>query len=417
VTVEAGAQGRRAQESWSALRARIRAIPPQSVGRGIIGLSVGAVALWVAAASWPALAPYLVGGLIAYTAIPLVNALDRALPRTLAAILALLAVLGLVGLFIYVVVPPLLAGLGKLAELIPTPDQTTGSVGDIELWLSSLPPQVAAVALEIFHGVLAGLGSALGGVASGVTTFIVNQTLGILSTVNFVFGLFVLPVWMTTFLATERAADKAFSFLPTSAQPDARAVVRIVDRSAATFLRARALLALLTGLFIYAGLEVASRLGVDVAPNAQVALAALLGVLQLIPDLGLLIGFLPVILAAAIAGLGPGVVLGGVYLGSEMVATRIAETRVKGGLREMSPLLLIPAIVAMSNFGLLWLFLAAPVVGIVADLARYGYRRLGNPPVPAGVIPGDPITITAATAAPLPSAYRSIAAKEGVTSG
>ncbi len=394
----------------------MRAIPPQSVGRGIIGLSVGALALWVAAASWPALSPYLVGGLIAYTAVPLVNTFDRVLPRTLAAILALLVVLGLVGLFIYVVVPPLLGGLGKLAELIPTPDQTTGSVGDIESWLSSLPPQVAAVALEIFHGVLAGLGSALEGVASGVTTFIVNQTLGILSTVNFVFGLFVLPVWMTTFLATERAADKAFSFLPSSAQPDARAVVRIVDRSAATFLRARALLALLTGVFIYAGLEVASRLGVEVAPNAQVAIAALLGVLQLIPDLGLLIGFLPVLLAAAIAGLGPGVVLGGVYLGSEMVATRIAETRVKGGLREMSPLLLIPAIVAMSNFGLLWLFLAAPVVGIVADLARYGYRRLGNPPVPAGVIPGDPITITAATAPPIPSAYRSIAAKEGVTS-
>lgn len=416
MTVEAGAQRRRAEDSWRALRSRVRAIPPQSVGRGLIGLSVGAIALWVAAASWPALVPYLVGGLIAYTALPLVGALDRVLPRTLAAILSLLAVLGLVGLFIYVVVPPLLAGLVRLAELIPAPDQTSGSVGDIESWLSSLPPQVAAVALDIFHGVLSGLGTALDGISSGVTAFIVNQTLGIFGTINFVFGLFVLPVWMTSFLATDRAADKAFSFLPTSAQPDARAVVRIIDRSAATFLRARALLALLTGVFIYAGLELASRLGVEVAPNAQVALAALLGVLQLIPELGLLIGFLPVLLAAAIAGLGPGVLLGGIYLGSEVLATRIAETRVRGGLREMSPLLLIPAIVAMSNFGLLWLFLAAPVVGIVADLARYGYRRLGDPPVPAGVIPGDPITISAATAAPIPSAYRTIAAKEGVTS-
>jgi predicted PurR-regulated permease PerM len=277
--------------------------------------------------------------------------------------------------------------------MIPTQNQTPGSVADIESWLSSLPPQVAVVALDIFHGVISGLGSALDGIASGVTQFIVNQTLGILGTVNFVFGLFVLPVWMTSFLATDRAADKAFSFLPAS------------------------LLALLTGVFIYAGLEVASRLGLEVAPNAQVALAALLGVLQLIPELGLLIGFLPVLLAAAIAGLGPGAVLGGIYLGSEMLATRIAERRVKGGLREMSPLLLIPAIVAMSNFGLLWLFLAAPVVGIVADLARYGYRRLGDPPVPAGVIPGDAITISAATAAPIPSAYRSIAAKEAVTNG
>jgi predicted PurR-regulated permease PerM len=202
--------------------------------------------------------------------------------------------------------------------------------------------------------------------------------------------------------------------LPTSAQPDARAIVRIVDRSAATFLRARALLAILTGVFVYLGLEVASRLGVDVTPRAQVAVATLLGVLQLIPELGLLVGFLPVLLAAAISGLGVGVLLGGVYLGSEMLAARIAEARIKGGLREMSPLLLIPAIVAMSQFGLLWLFLAAPVVGIVVDLARYGYNRLGDPPVPAGIIPGE-IQPPAAATAPIPSAYRSVAAKQGVT--
>jgi len=372
------------------------------------------VALWIAAASWPALAPYVIGGLIAYATLPLANTFDRFMPRTLAAVLSLLAALGLLGLFVYVVFPPLISGLARLAEMVPNPDQASGQLGDIEAWLASLPAPVAAVAIQIFDGVVSGLQSALGGLAGSVTDFIVAQTLGILSTINFVFGLFVLPVWMTSFLATDRAADRAFRFLPASAQPDARAVVRIVDRSAATFLRARALLAILTGVFVYAGLEVASRLGLEVAPRAQVALATLLGVLQLIPEIGLLAGFLPVLLAAAIAGLGPGVVLGGVYVGSEMLATRIAESRIEGGLRDMSPLLLIPAIVAMSQFGLIWLFLAAPVVGIVVDLARYGYNRLGDPPVPAGVIPGEPPP-TAVAAAPVPSAYRSVAAKQGVT--
>lgn len=396
------------------MRARLRAIPPQSVGRGIIGVSVGALALWVAAASWPALAPYLIGGLIGYASIPLVNALDRVMPRTLAAILSLIVALGLVALFVYLVVPPFISGLARLAEMIPDPDAASGSVGEIESWLQSLPGPVAVVAIQVFHGVISGLQTGLTNIAGNVTDFIVAQTLGILSTINFVFGLFVLPVWMTSFLATDRAADRAFQFLPASAQPDARAIVRIVDRSAATFLRARALLAILTGVFVYLGLEVASRLGADVTPRAQVAVATLLGVLQLIPELGLLVGFLPVLLAAAISGLGAGVLLGGVYLGSEMLAARIAEARIKGGLREMSPLLLIPAIVAMSQFGLLWLFLAAPVVGIVVDLARYGYNRLGDPPVPAGVIPGE-IQPPAAATAPIPSAYRSVAAKQGVT--
>jgi hypothetical protein len=69
----------------------------------------------------------------------------------------------------------------------------------------------------------------------------------------------------------------------------------------------------------------------------------------------------------------------------------------------------------MSQFGLIWLILAAPVVGIVSDLARYAYGRLGDPPAPAGVIPGEPPTTSTATVAPVPSAYRTMAARQGVT--
>jgi hypothetical protein len=41
---------------------------------------------------------------------------------------------------------------------------------------------------------------------------------------------------------------------------------------------------------------------------------------------------------------------------------------------------LIVVIVALSELGLLWVFLAAPVAGIVYDLLRYAFGRLSEPP-------------------------------------
>lgn len=421
MTFTTDASRRRANRSWRALGERLRAIPPQSVGRGLIALALVGAGLWLAAVSWPSLAPYLIGGLIGYAALPLVNGLDRVMPRALAAILALLVVLGLIVAFVWLVVPPLITGLGKLADLIPQPGDVSGSVGDIEDWIATLPEPIRLVVLDVFRGVISGLGDGLGGLSDAITAFIIDQSLGLLSTINFVFGLFVLPVWLTSLMTGERLArQQGLTFLPPSMRADGRAVARIVDRSASTFLRSRVLLAFLTGVFIYGGLAAAQALGVQVAmaPNAQVAAATLLGVLQLIPELGLLIGFLPVLLVAAVVGPIPGLVLGGTYLGSEMLAARIADTRVRGGARELHPVLLIPAIVAMSQFGLIWLFLAAPLVGTIVDLARYGYGRLGDPPTPAGVIPGEAAAAEAsrAAAAPIPSAYQNVATREGVTS-
>ena len=59
------------------------------------------------------------------------------------------------------------------------------------------------------------------------------------------------------------------------------------------------------------------------------------------------------------------------------------------GVLDVHPGLLIPAIVVLSQFGLLWLLAAAPVVAILRDVTRYLAGRLGDPPAPANVLPGE----------------------------
>ena len=79
------------------------------------------------------------------------------------------------------------------------------------------------------------------------------------------------------------------------------ALFRIADRVASTFLRVRVLLAVTTGVFVYAGVTIANTLGVGDGTYA-VAAAVLLGALQLIPELGFLLGFAALLIPLAIGG-------------------------------------------------------------------------------------------------------------------
>jgi predicted PurR-regulated permease PerM len=350
---------------------------------------------------------------IGYIVLPVVNRLDSILPRALASVVTLIGFFALIGLFFVIVIPPLIGSIGRLVDLIPPPGTLTGNLDDVRAWLADLPAPVAGMALKVFAGVVDALTGALRGLDAGVTQFFVTQTLGILKTLNFVLGLFVLPIWMTFFLNTQRVArQSALGFLPAAARPDAHAVMRIVDRSAATYLRSQVLQAILTAVAIWMGLTVATALGYNVAPNGQVAIAALLGVLQLVPGIGFILGFLIVALVGLLGTALDAAILGVIYVLGSMLAGRIAASRIKGGVRDLHPVVFVPVMVALTQFGLIWLFLAAPLIGIVVDLTRYWYGRLGDPPTPAGIIPGQeaPKSRPAPVVAP-PTAYRTIAAQ------
>src|SRR4029079_4521884 len=119
MTDEAAARRAYAATQWTALTDRLRTVTPQSVGR--TALSLGAIggalwlvratraavraALWLILASWPAFVPFGIGGLLAYALLPVVDALDRVLPRSLAALASVLVAVGGVTRVVLVVVP------------------------------------------------------------------------------------------------------------------------------------------------------------------------------------------------------------------------------------------------------------------------------------------------------------------------
>ena len=82
-----------AARRWAELRDNVASTTPQAIGRAALTVAVVAGSLWVAVATWPTLLPFIVGGLIAYMLLPVVDALDAVMPRGLAAGLSVLGVL------------------------------------------------------------------------------------------------------------------------------------------------------------------------------------------------------------------------------------------------------------------------------------------------------------------------------------
>jgi predicted PurR-regulated permease PerM len=399
----------RAIGRWRSLADRLQTISPQAIGRGLIALAVISLAVTASAATWPALLPFLVGGVIAYAVLPIANRLSRFMPRVLAAIVAELVALAILAGVVIVVVPPLLNGIVRVAQLLPSPDQVQAWLTQLQADLGELPEPARSILLAVATETSQNLSQALNSLVEGAGAFVTQQLLGILGTATFVVGLLVIPAWILTLVADERAIKRqAISLVAPVARDDVVAVFRIVDRALGTFLRVRVLLALVAGVLIWIGLMLAEQLGLGPFPYA-VAAAVLLGALLLIPELGFLLGFVPILLILLIQGVVPALTLGAVYFVANRIASALVEDRVSQGVLDVHPGLLIPAIVVLSEFGPIWFLAAAPAVAIVRDLARYAAGRLGDPASPAGVLPGERRRRASATVAPAPalqSVYR-----------
>lgn len=397
----------RAGERWRRLGERLQSVSPQALTRGVLGSALVLAGVWLAAASWPALAPFVVGAVIAYAVLPVANRLDGFLPRWLAALVAELLAVGVLGGVLFIVLPPLIAGVTAVVNGLPSADTLAAWAARIQDQLGTIPEPMRTVAVSLLTEVSANIQAVLQGFLDQAARIVTDQILGVVGTLSTLLGLLVIPAWILTMVSDEREIKRSVARVLTPAiRADTYAFFKIVDRAMGTFLRVRVGLAIATSVFIYVGLAIAREAGIGEFRFGMAA-AVLLGVLQLIPELGFFIGFFPLLLALPMGGPPVFLVSLAVYWGSVKLASSLVETRVSRGVLDVHPGLLIPAIVVLSQFGVVWLLAAAPLVAITRDMVRYVNGRLGDPAAPAGVIPGEKRPATAAgIAKATPSVYR-----------
>jgi predicted PurR-regulated permease PerM len=250
-----------------------------------------------------------------------------------------------------------------------------------------------------------GLSSFLDSIAS----LIVAGVVGIFDTIGFVVGLILLPLWTLSVVRDGGSlrAQLASQFAP-SLRADAMALLTIVHRALGTFLRVQLAAAAAVGAVVFVGLEGVERAEIATYP-AAIALAAFMGTAQVVPQLGGLIGALPIVLIALARQDDPAAAVA--LLVVYVIALQVVKLAVGARLgRDLNvrPAIALPAFAVISQIGLVWLLLSAPVLVIARNTVRYLRGRLSEPPLPAGVFPGQRAAKrpSPASAAALPPLYR-----------
>lgn len=399
---------RHAAAQWQRLGDRIKTLTPSALMRLLLALSGIAAPIWLAWATWPAVLPFLIGAAVAYAVLPLVDALDRIMPRIVASLLATGAVMLLIITIPALILRVIAIELYGTFQSIPTADEIRAYIDDLNRSIDSWPEPVQVFVRTRLLETFLSIRTRFIDYISSVDGLAVDVLLGAVSAVGVLLGLLVLPVWILLAVRDQHSARGAINRrLPDWMEADFWAIVRILDRTFGAYIRGLSVIAIAVGLSTYSGLWVLDRSGVE-GIRYPVALALLVAIMELIPTIGPIISLLAVFLITLRESPESALAAVLVVLGARLLVRRLIAARIERRVIDVHPAILIVALVALSQFGLVWALFAAPLVAILRDVFRYTYGRFSDPPRPAGVLPGEPVPIRTEPAAvrPQPLVYR-----------
>ncbi len=147
--------------------------------------------------------------------------------------------------------------------------------------------------------------------------------------------------------------------------------------------------------------------------HATVILGIFAGLTEFIPYLGPILGAIPAVIMGLFASWQTALAIVILYVVIQQIENTFLVPKISGDSLNIHPAILVVVLVALSQFGLIWIILAGPLAAMLRDLFLYIYGRFDDPPRPAGVLPGEPIPAAEpkAIAAPQPTASRP--AREG----
>jgi len=388
------ASQRKAQQAWQRLWMRIQSITPSGLLRFLLMVIALAGLIWLIASTFQSLAAFVIGIMLAYITLPVVNWLNRFLPRGLAVLLVILGEIALVALFFALLIPAVIQQLLRFLQTLPTTDQLRASFTQLAQQTQSWPQPVRVFLRGWLQQSTVNLQHNFTQYILGLVSLGARSILGLLTAFSFVLSLLVIPTWMFALLNDQRKGVRAVDrLLPDWLRPDFWAVARILDRTFRVYFRELVVMAIAVGLVTYLGLLLLGRLGVQGIPF-PILLAVLAGFTDFIPTIGTLLGTIVAVLFGLTSSWQTALAILLLYIAIHFLRNWLLSPLFTGRSITIHPVILLVILVIASQFGLIWLFLGAPLAQIVFDLYHYAYGRLSDPPRPAGVLPGESVPTT-----------------------
>ncbi len=403
----------RSARAWQRFRLRLRSITPSMLVRFLLVSAALYGIGWVCWYALDALIPFQIGIVLAYLLLPLVNRLEQRMPRTAAILLVFATSLALIVLAVAYVVPLLSEQFRALIQSLPSVEQLQAAIDRTSGLIAQLPPNVQTFVRSGISQALVTVRDNIALYVQGLINFVVTTALSLASTISFLLGFLVIPFWLFYVLKDQRQGTAALDrMLPSWMRADFWAILRIVDRVFSNYVRGQLLLCLAIGVLSFLGLNLLSLLGVD-GIHATVILGIFAGLTEFIPYLGPILGAIPAVIMGLFASWQTALAIVILYVVIQQIENTFLVPKISGDSLNIHPAILVVVLVALSQFGLIWIILAGPLAAMLRDLFLYIYGRFDDPPRPAGVLPGEPIPAAEpkAIAAPQPTASRP--AREG----
>lgn len=279
---------------------------------------------------------------LAFLLEPLARAFEKRLRPSVAALAAVLIALGMAALFLYALFPPMIRQALALAKTLPSAiDALRQTLERASAWLKAH----AAIELPSLS-----FGAALPGLATGTMT--------IAGGVADAFYKITLAVILAYFLLCDRRRlmMRAELLIPLRARKTAVRMGAAIAREMRMYLRGQALIALAVGSVASVGLYA-------VGLPSPLVLGAIVGVLNMIPYFGPVLGGIPAVLFALGFGWKRALLTVFVLWLVQQIDETLISPRILGNLSGLSPAAVLIALFAGSCAGgIVGMLLALPAV-------------------------------------------------------
>jgi len=342
--------------------------------RTLLTLTILALLGWVVLSATTALVPFLLGALVAYILLPMVDFLDGHMPRfirgrrfarSLSILIAYLFVIGLiVGIMSYFV--PMVTSQAKTLG-----SQLPGLWRQVESLLAyDLDDLLAGISPQIQDTIRTNVEDALNSLVAAAQRGVLRTVTQLSATISFVIGMVIVPIWTFYVLHDNRYIARSFyESLPSAIREDAHCVLTIIDELLSAYLRGQLLVCFIVGLSATVVLLI---FGIEMA----VLLGTVAGVTEIIPVFGPYMGALAPVLIALIDRPIKALWIALAFFGIQQVESLFLTPRISGRAVRFHPAMVMIIVVVGAELAGIWgLILAVPLAAILRDVARYLYLR------------------------------------------
>jgi len=326
--------------------------------------------------AWHGLSPFLVGMVLAFVLMPLVDSLNRLLPRVLAILLVYALVIVAFLAFAFYLAPIIV----EQAKIII--NDAPGYIEATQKWLNltfieaqqQIPKdfqQPITEALNSFSTTAIGfIRDLVGNLVSGV--------LGIaFGTISFLVGVFIIPFWLFYVLKDKAQGMRTlYGVIPSNLREDVHRLISIVSDTFNDYVRGQLIVAGSVGMLATIGLMIVN----FPAPTA-IFLGFIAGLFEVLPIVGPILGAIPAVIVAMFTGQ-----VGNLELVLKVIIVFVIVQQIEGNLlipkiagdsTKLHPAVVMLVIILGGELGgLAGAIVAVPVTAVARDVYIYLYQRL-----------------------------------------